>query len=86
MPTTTVTVGSTVGLHARPAAIIAEAAGELGSEVHLGLPGSDPVDAGSSLMIMTLGAAHGDSIEVSGDVEADVAAIAALVAKDLDSA
>lgn len=85
MPTTTVTVGSTVGLHARPAAIISEAAGELDSEVFLGVPGDEPVDAGSSLMIMTLGAGHGDTIEVSGEVETDVATIAALVAKDLDT-
>ena len=35
MPTKTVTVGSSVGLHARPAAIIADAAGELDSEVTL---------------------------------------------------
>ena len=33
MPSKSVVVGSAVGLHARPAAIIAEAAGELGSEV-----------------------------------------------------
>ncbi|ANH40458.1 phosphohistidinoprotein-hexose phosphotransferase component of N-regulated PTS system (Npr) [Nocardioides dokdonensis FR1436] len=85
MPTTTVTVGSTVGLHARPAAIIAEAAGDLDSEVLIGLPGSEGVDAGSSLLIMTLGAGHGDAVEVSGDVEADVAVIAALVAQDLDA-
>jgi len=34
---------------------------------------------------MTLGAGHGDTVEVSGDVEADVATIAALVEKDLDA-
>ncbi len=56
MPTRTVVVGSAVGLHARPAAIISEAAGDLDSEVFIGLPGDEPVDAGSSLMIMTLGA------------------------------
>ena len=33
MPSKSVVVGSAVGLHARPAAIIAEAAGGLGSEV-----------------------------------------------------
>ena len=35
MPSKTVVVGSSVGLHARPAAIISEAAGELDSEVTL---------------------------------------------------
>ncbi|MDP2775142.1 MAG: HPr family phosphocarrier protein [Nocardioides sp.] len=85
MPTKSVTVGSTVGLHARPAAIISEAAGELGSEVMIGIPGDEPVDASSALMLMTLGAGHGDTVEVSGDDEADVDAIVALVEKDLDA-
>lgn len=85
MPSKTVVVGSTVGLHARPAAIISEAAMELDSEVYIGVPGDEPVDASSSLLIMTLGAANGDRVEVSGDVEGDVEAIAALVAQDLDA-
>ncbi len=85
MPTESVVVGSAVGLHARPAAIISEAAAELDSEVFIGLPGDEPVDAGSSLMIMTLGAGNGAVVEVSGDDEADVAVIAALVARDLDA-
>jgi phosphocarrier protein len=84
MSTKSVVVGSAVGLHARPAAIISEAAGELDSEVMIGIPGGDPVDASSALMIMTLGAGHGDTVEVSGDDEDDVATIAALVEKDLD--
>ena len=67
MPTKSVVVGSAVGLHARPAAIISEAAGELDSEVMIGVPGGDPVDASSALMIMTLGAGRGDTVEVSGD-------------------
>jgi phosphocarrier protein HPr len=85
MPTKSVVVGSAVGLHARPAAIISEAAGELDSEVMIGVPGGDPVDAGSALMIMTLGAGKGDTVEVSGDDEGDVATIAALVEQDLDA-
>jgi phosphocarrier protein len=85
MITQTVVVGSRIGLHARPAAIIAEAAEELASEVLIGLPGADGVDAASSLMIMTLGAGNGATVEVSGEVEVDVAKIAALVAQDLDA-
>jgi phosphocarrier protein len=85
MPTKSVVVGSAVGLHARPAAIIAEAAGELDSEVLIGVPGGDPVDASSALLIMTLGAGKGVTVEVSGDNEADVEAIADLVEKDLDA-
>ena len=85
MPTKTVVVGSAVGLHARPAAIIAEAAGELDSEVTIAITGDDPVDASSSLMIMTLGAGNGDTVEVAGDDQAAVDKIAALVEQDLDA-
>ncbi|WP_232677715.1 HPr family phosphocarrier protein [Nocardioides sp. R-C-SC26] len=85
MHTVTVTVGSAVGLHARPAAIISEAAAELDSEVYLSVSGEEPVDAGSSLLIMTLGAGNGAEVVVSGEDPADVEAIAALVARDLDA-
>jgi phosphocarrier protein len=85
MPTRTVTVGSAVGLHARPAAIIAEAAEGLGSEVTLAVPGGAPVDASSSLLIMTLGAGKGAVVEVTGDEQAAVDKIADLVEQDLDA-
>ena len=85
MPSKSVTVGSAVGLHARPAAIISEAAGELDSEVYIAVPGDEPVEASSALLIMTLGAGHGDTVEVSGDDQAAVDMIAALVEKDLDA-
>ena len=62
MPSNTVTVGSAIGLHARPAALIAQAATELGVPVTLSTDGEEPVDAGSALMIMTLGAGHGDQV------------------------
>jgi phosphocarrier protein HPr len=85
MPSKTVAVGSSVGLHARPAQLIAEAAEGLGVEVLIGVPGDDPVDASSSLLIMTLGAGHGDQVEVSSDDASAVEAIATLVEKDLDA-
>jgi phosphocarrier protein len=85
MHSKTVVVGSAVGLHARPAAIISQAAEELGSEVLIGVPGGAGVDASSALMIMTLGAGNGATVEVSGEVAADVEAIAALVEQDLDA-
>ena len=85
MSTKSVTVGSAVGLHARPAALIAEKAGSLDSTVTLCPPGGSPVDASSALLIMTLGSKKGDSIEVSGDNDADVDTIAAMVEQDLDA-
>lgn len=85
MPTKTVAVGSSVGLHARPAALISEAAGELDAQVTIATPGGDPVDASSALLIMTLGASCGDSVEVTSEDEAALAKIAALVEQDLDA-
>ena len=85
MPTKTVAVGSSVGLHARPAQLIAEAADELDTEVLIGIPGDEPVDASSSLMIMTLGAGPGDQVEVSSEDPEALATIVALVEQDLDA-
>jgi len=76
MPSKSVVVGSAIGLHARPAAIIAEKAGELGSDVTI-----NGVDASSSLMIMTLGAKNGGTVEVESDDQAALDTIAALVSR-----
>ena len=85
MPSKTVTVGSSIGLHARPAAVIAEAAVAAGVPVTLSVDGGEPVDAGSALMIMTLGAGNGAQVTVESDDEAALATIADLVAQDLDA-
>ena len=85
MPSNTVPVGSAIGLHARPAALIAQAAAELGVPVTLSTDGGEPVDAGSALMIMTLGAGHGDDVTVESDDEAALTRITELVAADLDA-
>ena len=86
MTSQTVTVGSSVGLHARPAAQIAKAAATYDEEITLRLPGQPPADAGSSLMIMMLGATRGDPITVVSENPAAVEAIAALIGSELDAA
>lgn len=61
----TATIASTVGLHARPASIFAEAAGELDAEVtiaRLGEPVEDAVDADSMLALMGLGVEYGETV------------------------
>lgn len=85
MSSTTVVVGSAVGLHARPAAVIAAAVTEAGVPVTLASVGGVPVDAGSALLIMTLGAKYGDSVTVTCDDEAVRRKIADLVSTDLDA-
>jgi phosphocarrier protein HPr len=85
MPSTTVIVGSAVGLHARPAAIIADAVNKTGAEVTLEVEGDEPVDAGSALMIMTLGAEKGTEVTVTSDDPEALQIVADLVAQDLDA-
>lgn len=85
MPSTTVAVGSSIGLHARPAGIIAEAVVASGVPVTLSVAGGEPVDAGSALMIMTLGASQGAEVTVTCDDEAVLDQVAKLVATDLDA-
>jgi phosphocarrier protein HPr len=80
MPSKSVVVGSSVGLHARPAALIAEAAGQLDASVTI-----NGMDASSALMLMTLGAKCGDSVEVASDDQAALDAIASMVEQDLDA-
>ena len=85
MATKNVVVGSSVGLHARPAALIAQAATEAGVPVTISMPGGTPVDAGSALMIMTLGAKAGDEVVVESQDEAVVDTISGMVEQDLDA-
>ncbi|MCP9272492.1 HPr family phosphocarrier protein [Mycolicibacterium arenosum] len=85
MPSKIVTVGSAIGLHARPAAVIAEAVVSAGVPVTLAVDGGEPVDAGSALMIMTLGAGNGAQVTVASDDEAALNTVADLVAQDLDA-
>ena len=85
MPSKTVTVGSAVGLHARPAALIAEAVSKSGVPVTLATPGGNAIDAGSPLMIMTLGAKQGTEVTVSSDDAGVLDRIADMVATGLDA-
>jgi phosphocarrier protein len=49
------------------------------------MDGGEPVDAGSALMIMTLGAANGAQVTVHSDDEAALKQVAELVEQDLDA-
>lgn len=80
-----VTVGSSSGLHARPAKIISEAAAAAGIPVHIGRIGADPIDAASILLLMSQGIGAGEEVEVTSDDDAVLDQIATLVATDLDA-
>lgn len=88
MASKTVKVGSAVGLHARPASIIADAAGEYDEDIFLSLLGDDAddeTDAASSLTIMALGAEQGDEVTVTSENAEAVEKIASLIEQDLDA-
>ena len=84
----TATIASSVGLHARPAALFVQAAGETGLDVEIGRPGEDAVDATSILGVMALGAKFGEEVVLTADGDgADEAldGLVALLSRDLDA-
>ena len=89
MITRTATVGASVGLHARPAALFAQAVDETELDVTIAFDGEE-ADAASALDIMTLGIKGGDTVTISTDedgaeADAHMDALAALLARDLDA-
>ncbi|WP_410640044.1 HPr family phosphocarrier protein [Amycolatopsis sp. lyj-346] len=88
MPEKRVAVASKVGLHARPAALVAKAAAAQPVPVQIAKAGGNPVAAGSVLNLMTLAAGYGDEVVISAEgegAEEAVEAVAQLVATDLDA-
>ncbi|MFD5468246.1 HPr family phosphocarrier protein [Kitasatospora sp. NPDC127059] len=84
-----VTVGSSSGLHARPASRFVQAAARQSVKVTVGRPGQTPVDARSLLSVLALAARCGEALELtaSGDGAEDaLKALAELLASDLDAA
>jgi phosphocarrier protein len=88
MPEITVTVGSSVGLHARPASLFVQAAARQPVPVRIAKSGGDAVDARSILLVLGLDARGGDQVVLSAEGDgADDALreLAALVATDHDA-
>lgn len=88
MPSREVAIASSVGLHARPASLFVQAATATGLPVTISKPGGKPVDARSILMVMALGAKHGEVVTLSAEGEGADAALDSLVellARDLDA-
>ena len=85
-----VVIGSSHGLHARPAKLFAQAAKELGIPVTIRKGDGKPVNAASILGVIAMGAGHGDEVVLSIDAEDDGAAdamdaLVALLASDIDA-
>ena len=82
-----VTIGSKVGLHARPASLFAKAVKNTGVPVQIAKDGQPPVNAGSLLSLLTLGAEFGNEVTLYAEGEGADAALdelAAMLGRDLD--
>jgi phosphocarrier protein len=84
----TLTILNRTGLHARPAALFAQAAGRFSSTIRV-LKGSQQADARSVLALMLLAAGQGMEVTIEADgedEEAAVTALAEMLQSDFDQA
>ncbi len=79
MITATATVGSSSGLHARPASVLVSTANRFTSTVQVVLGEKAPANAKSILSVISLGATHGVSVTVQADGDDAEAAVKAVV-------
>lgn len=76
--TRTVHIGSSHGLHARPAKLFASAAKGAGVPVTIAKGSGAPVNAASILSVISLGVEHGDYVTIAVDSDDAAAAEKAL--------
>ncbi|MEV7218046.1 HPr family phosphocarrier protein [Kitasatospora cineracea] len=82
-----VTIGWAEGLHARPASVFVKAVTSTGVPMTIAKEGGNPVNAGSMLGLLALGAAGGDTVVLAADADGADAAldrVAKLVQEGLD--
>ena len=87
MPTRTVTVASSHGLHARPASLFVQAVAASGIPVQL-TKGDKTINAGSILMVISLGINHGDEVTLSAEgdnAEATLDTLVEIISTDQDA-
>lgn len=86
--TRTVRIGSSHGLHARPAKLFAQAAKDAGIPVTIAKDAGSPVNAASILGVIALGIEYGDYITLTADgdnAEAVLDTLADLLSTDHDA-
>jgi phosphocarrier protein HPr len=84
----TVHIGSSHGLHARPAKLFAQAAKDSGIPVTIAKGSGAPVNAASILGVISLGVEHGDYVTLTADgegAEATLDALSELLTTDHDA-
>ncbi|MDQ1137637.1 phosphocarrier protein HPr [Microbacterium sp. SORGH_AS 1204] len=86
--TRTVRIGSSHGLHARPAKLFAQAAKDSGIPVTIAKDAGKPVNAASILGIIALGLEQGDYVTLTADgdnAEATIDRLSELLTTDHDA-
>lgn len=81
-------VGSRIGLHGRPAAIVVKTAQAQKVTIRISVPEKPSVDARSIIGVLALGAHGGDTVTIEADgdgADAALDAMAEVLAKDLDA-
>ena len=76
--TRTVRIGSSHGLHARPAKLFAQAAKEAGIPITIAKDSGAPVNAASILGVIALGIEQGDYVTLTADGDGADAALDSL--------
>ncbi|WP_309069195.1 HPr family phosphocarrier protein [Microbacterium sp.] len=71
MATRTVQIGSSHGLHARPAKLFAQAAKDAGIPVTVAKGDGKPVNAASILGVIALGVEQGDQVTLTAEGDGD---------------
>jgi phosphocarrier protein HPr len=88
MPERTVTVASSVGLHARPASLFSQAAAATGVTVTLTSAAGKSVNAASILGVLSLGIDHGEVVTLTAEgagAETALDSLVSLLSTDLDA-
>lgn len=75
MPQQRATIGSRIGLHARPAALFVQAANRQPVPVTIAKPDGEPVSARSILSVLALGARGGEEVVLAADGDGAEAAL-----------
>ena len=84
----TIRVGSTHGLHARPAKLFVQAVAASGAPITIAKNSGKSVNAGSILGVISLGIDHGDYVTLStdaADAEAVLDDLAEILSTDHDA-
>ena len=85
----TVRIGSSHGLHARPAKLFAQAAKDTGIPITIAKGAAGPANAASILGVIALGVEQGDEVTLTADgdgAEAALDMLSEMLATDQDAA